>query len=391
MIRFELMTSVRPFVFLIRFALLAFTAWAGLLLDVTNAYAQADQCSRLQGMLMQLDRNSDFQNSQGNQLKQLQRAVQKSESAYVRQGCNDDAKAKRPLNAQCRQIAREVLAAREDLKQMSQSVDTGQAVAQQREALLQEMARFDCDGRSRVTITNRDRGNLFERLFGGFTDSFDGEGGVRGEEFNPYGDYHTVRTLCVRKTDGFYWPISYSTLVDYVPNDAEQCRAMCPGLDVDLYYYDNPGQEPAQAINSWGEPYASLPTAFRFRTEFDTTSKCTSTQEQGAITVADLGNGGTRAVVTFRGATFPLPLRDQRRINSTVVAAPVTTVADLATYVDVPLPRRRPSAPGEAAPPTVAVVAPGVGQPARVVMFGDKRVRIVGPEIPYALAAAEGT
>lgn len=391
MIRFELMTSVRPLLLLVRFALLAFTAWAGLLLDVTTAYAQADSCARLQGMLAQLDRNSDFQNSQGNQLKQLQRAVQKAESSYVRQGCNDDAKAGRQLNAECRQIARAVLGAREDLKQMSQSVDTGEAVAQQREALLQEMSRFDCDGRSRVTITNGDRGNLFERLFGGFTDTFDGEGGVRGEEFNPYGDYHTVRTLCVRKTDGFYWPISYSTLVDYVANDAEQCRAMCPGLDVDLYYYDNPGQEPAQMINEWGEPYSNLPTAFKFRTEFDTTSKCTSTQEQGAITVADLGNGATRAMVTFRGATFPLPIRDQRRIMSTVVAAPVTTVADLATYVDVPLPRRRPSAPGEAAPPPVAVVAPAAGEPVRVVMFGDKRVRLVGPETPYALAAAEGT
>lgn len=96
-------------------------------------------------------------------------------------------------------------------------------------------------------------------------------------------------------------------------------------------------------------------------------------------------------MVTFRGATFPLPLRDQRRIASTIVAATVTTVADASTYVDVPLPRRRPSAPGEAAPPAVAVVAPAAGQPTRVVMFGDKRVRIVGPETPYALAAAEGT
>lgn len=389
MIRFESMTSVRPLFFFLRFALLALTAWAGLLLDVSTAYAQADQCARLQSMLTQLERNSDFQNAQGSQLKQLQRAVQRAESAYIRQGCNDDAKAGRPLNAQCRQIAREVLAARDDLKKMSQSVDTGQAVAQQREALLQEMSRFDCDGRSRVTRTSR--GSLFERLFGGFTDTFDGEGGVRGEEFTPYGGYHTVRTLCVRKTDGFYWPISYSTLVDYVANDAEQCRSMCPGLDVDLYYYDNPGQEPAQAVNTWGEPYTSLPTAFKFRTEFDTTSKCTSTQEQGAITVAELDGGRTRAMVTFRGATFPLPLRDQRRIAATIVSAPVTTVADAATYVDVPLPRRRPSAPGQSAPaPAVAVMPAEAGQPVRVVMFGDKRVRIVGPEIPYALAAAEG-
>jgi len=376
----------------LRFAVLMMAAWAGVLVDVSEAHAQADRCARLQSMLVTLDRNADFQNSQTGQLKQLQRAVQRAESAYVRQGCNADAKAGRKLTAECRSIARDVLRAREDLKQMSQSVDTGQAVAQQREAILQEMSRFDCDGRSRVTIDGGgDRGNLFERLFGVFTDNFDGEGGIRGEEFNPYGDYHTVRTLCVRKTDGFYWPISYSTLVDYVPNDAEQCRSMCPGLDVDLYYYDNPGQEPEQMINEYGEPYSNLPTAFKFRTEFDTASKCTSTQDMGAVTVAELAGGGTRAMVTFRGATFPLPLRDQRRASATVISSPATQVAELATYVDIPLPRRRPAAPGET-PPPVAVVAPvAANQSGRIVMFGDKRVRVVGPETPYALAAAAGT
>ena len=383
----------RASTFLLRFAVLLFTAWAGLLLDISTAHAQANSCGRLQATLRSLDRNSDFQTSQGGALKRLQREVQRSESAYVRQGCNDEAKAGRKLSGECRALAREVLRGREEVQQLSQSVDTGEAVAQQREAILQEMARFDCDGRSRVNVERGGRGNLFEQLFGVFTEGYDGEGGIRGEEFDPYGDYHTVRTLCVRKTDGFWWPISYSTLVDYVANDAQQCRAQCPGLDVDLYYYDNPGQEPEQMINEWGEPYSSLPNAFKFRTEFDTASKCTSTQDQGAITLAELSGGGTRAMVTFRGATFPLPLRDSRRINSAVVAAPVTQVAELTTFVDVPLPRRRPAAPGET-PVPVAVVAPvaaATAQPERIVQFGNKRVRVVGPSTPYAPQAAAGT
>ncbi len=387
-IRFELTTNLRAAA-LLRFALLFLVAWAGLLIDVSTAYAQADSCARLQATLRSLDRNSDFQNSQGGALKRLQREVQRSESAYVRQGCNDDAKAGRRLSPECRALAREVLRGREEVQQLSQSVSTGEAVAQQREAILQEMARFDCDGRSRVNVDRGDRGNLFERLFGVFTDGDDGAGGIRGEEFNPYGDYHTVRTLCVRKTDGFWWPISYSTLVDYVANDAQQCRAMCPGLDVDLYYYDNPGQEPEQMVNEWGEPYSSLPNAFKFRTEFDTTSKCTSTQDQGAITLAELPTGGTRAMVTFRGATFPLPLRDGRRISPTV--AP-TQVAELTQFVDIPLPRPRPAAPGETPKPVVAVVAPAAAnQPGRIVQFGDKRVRVVGPDTPYAPKEAAGT
>ncbi len=379
--------------YLLQALVLLTAAFAGLAFDVSAAYAQSNACARLESALATLDRNSDFRDSRGNtqQLKQAQREVQRAESSYVREGCNDDAKAGRRLNAQCQQIARRVLDGREQVKQLESTVSTGNAVAGQREAILQEMSRFGCDERSRVR-DNRNRGNLFEQLFDVFTDDgFDGEGGIRGEEFNPYGDYHTVRTLCVRKTDGFYWPISYSTLIDYVPNDAEQCRAMCPTLEVDLYYYDNPGQEPEQMVNQFGEPYSSLPTAFKFRTEFDEASKCQQVQQGGQITVATLGDGSTRAVVSYEGVTFPLPVRDPRNITNFVSAPAVVAEANF-TYVDIPLPRPRPAAPGEA-PVVVAVpVAPvAAAEPERVVSFGGKRVRIVGPDTPYAQAAAAGT
>jgi hypothetical protein len=380
--------------YLLQLVLLLGAAVAGLVLDVSTAYAQSNACGRLQGALATLDRNSDFRDSRGNsqQLKQAQREVQRSESAYVRQGCNDDAKAGRQLSGECRALARRVLDGREQVKALQSTVDTGDAVAGQREAILQEMSRFGCDDRSSVRDNRQsrgDRGNLFEQLFDVFTDNgMDGEGGVRGDEFNPYGGYHTVRTLCVRKTDGFYWPISYSTLVDYVANDAEQCRAMCPTLDVDLYYYDNPGQEPEQMVNTFGEPYSSLPNAFKFRTEFDTQSKCQPVQQGGQVSVTTLADGTSRAMVTYEGATFPLPVRDPRNLT-TFVEAPATTVAEAqVTYVDIPLPRPRPAAPGEA-PVVVAVpVAPvAATTPDRVVKFGDKRVRIVGPDTPYAQAA----
>jgi hypothetical protein len=383
--------------YLLQASVLLLAALAGLAFDVSAAYAQSNACARLQSALQTLDRNSDFRDSRGNsqQLKQAQREVQRAESSYVREGCNDDAKAGRRLNAQCQQIARRVLDGREQVKRLQSTVSTGDAVAGQREAILQEMSRFGCDDRSSVrdNRNNRDRGNLFEQLFDVFTDNgFDGEGGVRGEEFNPYGDYHTVRTLCVRKTDGFYWPISYSTLIDYVPNDAQQCHAMCPSLDVDLYYYDNPGQEPEQMVNQFGEPYASLPNAFKFRTEFDETSRCQQQVAGGALSVATLADGSSRAMVTYEGATFPLPIRDPRNITN-FVEAPAAMVAEAnVTYVDVPLPRPRPAAPGEA-PVVVAVpVAPvASAEPERVVSFGGKRVRIVGPGAPYAQAMAAGT
>jgi hypothetical protein len=383
--------------YLLQAFVLLVAAFAGLAFDISDAYAQSNACARLQASLQTLDRNSDFRDSRGNsqQLKQAQRDVQRAESSYVREGCNDDAKAGRKLNAQCRQIAKRVLDGREAVKELQSTVDTGDAVASQREAILQEMSRFDCQDGSRVNDNrNRgDRGNLFEQLFDVFTsDGNDGEGGVRGDEFNPYGDYHTVRTLCVRKSDGFYWPISYSTLIDYVANDAEQCRAMCPTLDVDLYYYDNPGQEPEQMVNQYGEQYTALPNAFKFRTEFDETSKCNQQVAGGQVSVATLADGSTRAMVTYEDATFPLPVRDPRNIT-TFVAAPAAVAEAQVTYVDVPLPRPRPAAPGET-PVVVAVpVAPAVAtsDPERVVSIGGKRVRVVGPVTPYAQVTAAGT
>ena len=368
-------------------ALLA-VALIGLAADIATAYAQSNSCQQLAQSLATLERNGDFRDVGNNSdaARQAARDVQRSESAYVRQGCNDDAKAGRPLNSQCRALARKILQGRAQSDQLSKTVETGNAIAQQREAILQQMARFDCDKRSSARVVQQDRGNLFEQLFDALNSGFDGEGGMRGDEFSPAGDYHTVRTLCVRKVDGFYWPISYSTLTDYVGNDAEQCKAQCPGLDVDLYYYDNPGQEPEQMVNTYGEPYTALPTAFKFRTEIDRTASCKPVSDNGSIALADLGDGRSRAMLTFDGVTFPMPVRDPRGQTVNIIEAPL----QVAQYATVPLPRRRPAAPGEA-PLPVPVAAPASAGQIRVVQFGDKRVRIVGPDTPYAPAAATGT
>ncbi|MDP1732598.1 MAG: DUF2865 domain-containing protein [Devosia sp.] len=372
---------------------------AGFAVDVSSAYAQSGSCSRLLATLDTLERNRDFRLAQASEgkLRELERQVQRSESRYVRDGCNDDAKAGRQLTRECRALAREINAGRKDYASLARSFETGNAVAQQREAVLQEIARFGCGGRSRARVlgggesltgTGGDggRGNLFDQLFRALSDTFDGEGGLRGGEFEGYGSYRTVRTLCVRKSDGFYWPISYSTLTDYVANDAEQCTQQCPGTDVDLYYHDNPGQEPEQMINMWGEPYTALPNAFRFRTEFDKTATCKPVTSYGSINLVATTEGGqSRPTIQFGELSFPLPMRDPRR-QATVTQAPL----QVADYVSVPLPRRRPAAPGEE-PKPIPLAPAASTQPVRIVQFGEKRVRIVGPDTPYAPTAGAGT
>lgn len=372
-------------------ALLALVAaLAGFAADVSSAHAQSGSCSRLYATLETLERNPDFRQAEtsAGTLRGLERQLQRFESRYVRDGCNDDAKAGRRLTPECRALAREINAGRDDYANLARTVETGNAIAQQREAVLQEIARFGCGGgsRARVIADERDKGNLFDQLFGALSDTFDGEGGLRGGEFDPWGDFHTVRTLCVRKSDGFYWPISYSTLTDYLPNDADQCAQQCPGTEVELYYHDNPGQEPEQMVNMWGEPYTALPSAFRFRTEYDKSITCKPVADYGSVNlVASVDGGKARAFVQFNGLSFPLPLRDPRR-QASVTLAPL----QVANYVSVPLPRRRPAAPGEVARP-VPVAPVASNEPLRIVQFGDKRVRIVGPDTPYAPSAGAGT
>src|SRR3569623_1214675 len=245
-------------------------------LDANDAFAQSRNCQALANTLQQIARNGSFA-SLGDitdQTRAAKEAGTAAESRYVRDGCNAAAKAGQPLNAQCRAEAREVLAARADLKKISSQADTGNAVAQQREAILQEMARFNCNSRASVASQPQQRGSLFDQLFGAFEDNFGDGVSTRGDEFSGEQGYNTLRTVCVRKVDGYYWPISYSTLIDYAQNDLIDCQAQCPGMDVDLYYYANPGQEPEQMVNLEGVPYKSLPTAFDYSKTFVPTKTC---------------------------------------------------------------------------------------------------------------------
>ncbi|MFN4209708.1 MAG: hypothetical protein ACK4G5_04010, partial [Devosia sp.] len=74
-----------------------------LIMDVNTAYAQAAQCAQLDNALRQFDSNAEFRQMGGNSqaARQAARDVQAMESRYVRDGCNDDAKAGRTLTNQC--------------------------------------------------------------------------------------------------------------------------------------------------------------------------------------------------------------------------------------------------------------------------------------------------
>lgn len=357
-----------------------------IVLTTPAAWAQSASCNQLNRSLNALDRNSDFRNlgRTTNQLKQLSRQLQNAESQFVRIGCQQLVNTRRSLPQECRALGRTILRGREDLRQFEASIQTGRAVAQQREAILQQIARFGCNSRGNAP-SNQQNGqggqdrftNFLDRVFGGDSNQ------VVEAPSNPYFSQPTLRTVCVRKCDGYYWPVSFSTVPEFLSKDAGQCAQQCPGSDVELYYYQNPGQEADAMVNLNGTPYSKMPNAFRYRKEFDSSCSCKAPISYGQILLKASTEGGPkRATISFEDQNFPLPMRDPRRGTNMVVAE--------ANYVPLPRPR-----PGKKANKTTKIQAAALklGQRGRfeVIQSNGREVRLVGPKTPYAQAAEAGS
>ncbi len=353
------------------------------------ATAQTNSCDQLNSQLSALERDRDFQNlaNYSQSARSMSENIQRLESAFVRGGCQRAMNAGQRLNRQCRQLANQINRSRSDYATLVEHANRGTQIADLREDVLRQIARFACNNASTVTFGNAapapdaNRGGLLQRLFGRL--------GLSGNDFIGdewgYTGRPTIRTVCVRACDGYYWPVSYATLSDYLPNDAAVCSSQCPTAEVQLFYYRNPGEEAEDMINLSGERYADQSYAFNYRREYNPDCACRERINYGTIQFGGGGEAGSeesagtaeQPVIEFGEVTFPLPRRDPRGY------------ADLALMqaVYVPLPRPRPPRDGE---PLLAVP---VAAPAelRLVEFGGKTVRIVGPDTPYVPKPAEGS
>lgn len=127
------------------------------------------------------------------------------------------------------------------------------------------------------------------------------------------------RAYCVRTCDGFFFPMGPATSGDARQAQQDSCNAMCPGAEVALYSVSRQGSI-EDAVNSRGQTYSALRTAFRFRQGLERTCSCQGaaanglarlpithdvTLRPGDVVVTDTG------VQVFRGAArFPYQPRD---------------------------------------------------------------------------------
>lgn len=189
------------------------------------------------------------------------------------------------------------------------------------------------------------------------------------EEPGGYDRYGTFRTICVRGCDGYFWPISFSTVSTQFGNDEQICQASCPGAEVSLYIHRNPGEAPEDAVSLSGQPLSAHPNAFRHRREYVQDCSCRTETRTAALS--------ERVIVDINGRNGPV-----EGSNGGSATSPRADAGPL-SLPRTPLPRRPPGA-----------VPPPVGSIATITGFEDyassaatdatgvssRQVRNVGPE-----------
>jgi len=178
-------------------------------------------------------------------------------------------------------------------------------------------------------------------------DGFFDESGI----FFEWGD--TVRTLCVRKCDGYYFPISFSTTQERFGADLYTCQAQCPAAEVDLYYHADPRGDAESLVSIGGEAYPDLPNAFRYRREYDPSCTCKSNATQFQSTTGEYQFDLDRISAAVGGQP-PIP-----RPRYGPDEDPETSMNRLAQFVPNPVSRNRDAN--------------------RISSIGGRTVRIVGP------------
>ena len=193
------------------------------------------------------------------------------------------------------------------------SVEAGRSI---QDDIIRELARNHCGANyTRQAARNRDTDNPFSSLW----QEEGGGGGGMGGSYSSV-PYATYRTVCVRLCDGYYFPVSFSTLPNHFERDAEECSSKC-AAPAELFYYQNPGASVEQMVGAVSNmPYTQLSTAFRYRKEFVKGCSCK---------VAEYAPEGETPPAQQQGAVDPQqapgPVPGGNDISGARVEAPAAT------------------------------------------------------------------
>ncbi|QDL96874.1 DUF2865 domain-containing protein [Rhodopseudomonas palustris] len=240
-------------------------------------------CPRLEAQLASIDRGS-MDPARSDQIRRFEDAAARQQAELDRVGMQ----AKRMgcessgffslfsgQSAQCGPVNNQIQQMRGNLDQINSSLERlrsggpgGNDRESQRRSVIQALAQNNCG--PQYAAAAQQSGGLFNNLFQG------GSSAAPGMPGTDYGSTEggTFRTVCVRTCDGYYFPISFATVPSRFGDDERTCKSLCPASEASLYAYRNPGQDMNQAVSINGQPYTSLPNAFRYRQEFNPSCSC---------------------------------------------------------------------------------------------------------------------
>lgn len=246
--------------------------------------AQANpMCVRLEGQLATIDRGAGSGDpAKDEQIRRYQDAATKQQAELdrvtmqaKRMGCESSGffSLFNGQSAQCGPVNNQIQQMRGNLDQITTSLERlrsggigGADRENQRRSVLTALAQNNCG--PQYAAAARSGGNFIDNLFGNNGNQIP----PPAAEFGPQSG--TFRTVCVRTCDGAYFPVSFATVQARFPDDEKTCKALCPATEASLFTYRNPGEDINQAVSVSGQPYSSLPNAFKFRNEFNPSCAC---------------------------------------------------------------------------------------------------------------------
>jgi Protein of unknown function (DUF2865) len=362
-------------------AFLGLAAW----LAPMVATAQVNQvCARLEGQLQAL--NSNATQRGGPAIKQYEDAIMRQRYelertiGYARSlGCDRRQSLFELGPSACVNVNQQIRSMQQNIEamntQMSQIASGGTSSEGQRRQIIAALQQSGCPGYApQRSVQDRRRG-LFDLLFGQ-------EPEVASEESSPPSyqapsDYveengsagwtGRYRTLCVRKCDGYYFPINFAVTNQRFETDERVCRAQCPGAETELYFHKNPSEEAQDAVNMEGRPYTAMPNALKYRQSFDPSCSCRPAGQSWAQALSAANDEyrpqkGDIVVSEKRAEELSKP-KDARVSNKTL-----ESIAQAQQSI------------GKLAPQARIVVKGDASQKELILADGTKRiVRVVGP------------
>lgn len=252
-----------------------------------NGLGPNPMCVRLEGQLAALDRGGGgdpareeqvrrYQDSQARQQAELDRVTMQAK----RMGCDSSGffSLFNGQSAQCGPVNTQIQQMRANLDQITGNLERLRAGSggmsperdSQRRSVLLALAQNNCGPQYANAVQQQGGGNFLSNLFGG--NNPNNPQAMPPSDLGPQSG--TFRTVCVRTCDGAYFPISFATVPARFGDDEKTCKALCPAAEAVLYTHRNPGEDMNAAVSIGGQPYTALPTAFKFRSEFNPSCSC---------------------------------------------------------------------------------------------------------------------